>query len=172
MHKLSCSCRTALPDGNVRQSSVVVPYPGPPSLNPSHWIPLVIPTSLIQPEAGGNRALVTGTSSLKVEKKAPFLPEGSVVCNLLYIHQQRKAVTSLVTRKCSGGLCPEEKSPPLRICEMRDPDSFQGEAAFKPEHRSAPTEESMWASGNEAQPGVEVFGFGTQPSPLSWGHPD
>ena len=52
------------------------------------------------------------------------------------------------------------------------PHSFQGEAAFKPEHRSAPTEESMWASGNEAQPGVEVFGFGTQPSPLSWGHPD
>lgn len=52
------------------------------------------------------------------------------------------------------------------------PHSFQEEAAFKPEHRSAPTEESMWASGNEAQPGVEVFGFGTQPSPLSWGHPD
>ena len=52
------------------------------------------------------------------------------------------------------------------------PHSFQREAAFKPEHRSAPTEESMWASGNEAQPGVEVFGFGTQPPPLSWGHPD
>lgn len=52
---------------------------------------------------------LTGTSSLKVEKKAPFLPEGSVVCNLLYIHQQRKAATSLVTRKYSGGRYWDEK---------------------------------------------------------------
>lgn len=45
---------------------------------------------------------LTGTSSLKVEKR-PLSSRGSVVCNLLYIHQQRKAATSLVTRKYSGG---------------------------------------------------------------------
>ena len=50
--------------------------------------------------------------------------------------------------------------------------SFQGEAAFKPEHLSAPTEGSMRAFGNEEQPGAEVFGFGKEKSPLSWRHPD
>ena len=37
------------------------PPRGPSSLSPSHWIPLVIPTSLIQPGAGGYKAPVEGT---------------------------------------------------------------------------------------------------------------